>query len=77
MKVGDLVTYTDDCCRRYSVIPEKVRKYYGVGVVLFVDSTNTLRVRRNGTATTVHVHWSKHGTEWEPYGDLEIISEGR
>ena len=76
MKVGDLVTYTDDCCNRYSVIPEKVRKYYGVGVVLFVDSTNTLRVRRNGIAT-VHVFWANMGTEWEPYGDLEIISEGR
>lgn len=76
MKVGDLVKYTDECCREYNVVPEKLLKYYGFGVVLFVDHANTLRIRRNVVAT-VHVHWTKQGTEWEPYSDLEIVSEGR
>ena len=76
MKVGDLVIYTDDCCRRYSVITDKVREYYGIGVVLFIDDVDTLRIRRNEIAT-VHVHWTKRGDEWEPYDDLEIISESR
>ena len=75
MKVGDLVKYTDVCCKQYSVVPEKLLNYYGFGVVLFVDDINTLRIRRN-KAMQVHVHWSKQGTEWEPYDDLEIVSEG-
>ena len=76
MKVGDLVKYTDECCRQYRVNPQKILNYYGIGIVLFVDHANTLRIRRNVVAT-VHVHWTKQGTEWEPYSDLEIVSEGR
>ena len=76
MKVGDLVKYTDACCKQYSIVPEKLLNYYGFGVVLFVDDIDTLRIRRNSPAQ-VHVHWTKQGTEWEPYNDLEIISEGR
>ena len=74
MKVGDLVKYSDACCKQYRAVPEKLLNYYGFGVVLFVDDVNTLRIRRN-KAMQVHVHWSKQGTEWEPYDDLEIVSE--
>jgi hypothetical protein len=76
MRVGSLVKYTDACCRDHSVVPEKLLKYYGFGIVLFVDDVSTLRVRRNEVAQ-VHVHWTKQGTEWEPYNDLEVVSESR
>ena len=76
MKVGDLVKYSDACCREHSVVPEKLLKYYGFGVVLFVDDVSTLRSKRDLPAQ-VHVHWSKQGTEWEPYKDLEVVSESK
>ena len=76
MKVGDLVKYTDNCCKQYSVIPEKILNYYGLGIVLFVDDINSLRLKRN-KPVTVHVHWTKMGPEWESYRDLEVIGESR
>ena len=74
MKVGDLVKYTDLCCRQHSVVPEKLLNHYGFGVVLFVDDIKTIRRKRFAPAQ-VHVHWSKQGITWEPYDDLEVVSE--
>ena len=77
MKAGDLVKFTDVCCRQYKVNPKRLLNYYGFGVVLFIDDQNDLKLRRNHQATTVHVYWERQGAEWEIAKDLEIVSEGR
>jgi len=75
VKAGDLVKFTDACCRQHKINPKKLLNYYGIGIILFIDNKNTLRIKRN-QPTTVHVHWEKQGTEWEIAKDLEVVSEG-